>query len=392
MLAAPCLAAPAPVDFEKGARCLFIGHSFFIPVAANFNAIATTNGFTEHEMSAVFRGSVAGAPGAMWDDPATRAEVEAQLATGQIELFGLTSFGALSSSFDDYARWFDLALQYNPDTRFFIGIPWKSNGPSSSADAFEDAIETTAYDQFVVTAQLRSAYPQSTVEYLAYGKTSAVMRNMFDAGTLPDITELVGQGPEALFADGFTGHAGPMMLELCALSWMEHLYGAAPETLASTPWTSDVLAILREVAEFNAPFQELEEHGDVFCLSSTHSGGVRASLTGLGSVRISDNAFRVAVSGAPAETFGLFVLGSAAIDQPLGDGRLCVGGNVTRLNPASSTDVAGNLVREIDLVGPYGAAVQPGLPGVHFQFWFRDVPAGGSGFNLSNGLRVEFTP
>ena len=28
----------------------------------------------------------------------------------------------------------------------------------------------------------------------------------------------------------------------------------------------------------------------------------------------------------------------------------------------------------------------------NFQFWFRDPPAGGSNFNLSDGLKVVFCP
>ena len=37
------------------------------------------------------------------------------------------------------------------------------------------------------------------------------------------------------------------------------------------------------------------------------------------------------------------------------------------------------------------ATIVPGATW-YFQSWFRDTPAGGAGFNLSNGLQVLFTP
>lgn len=270
LLAVPLLAATAApaiagcdVDgpFELGARCLFIGHSFFVPVANAFDAVAGQNDFPLHRMDTVFRGGPAGSPEALWDNAATRVEIETVLATGEVDLFGLTSFSPENSDFDDYARWIDLALRYNPETRFFVGIPWAPGGPSLETEAFDAACEQIALDGFEVVDQLRTAYPGEQIEFVAYGKTASVLKAMFEAGELPDIAGLTPDpangvaASDALFADPLLGHGGPMMLELSALSWMDILYGAGVETLTFNDYQSDVEAIVTQVLGFNDPFQ-----------------------------------------------------------------------------------------------------------------------------------------
>jgi hypothetical protein len=246
---------PCPPVYEDGARCLFAGHSFFVPVALAFDDLAIDNEFSMHEMDSYFRGGAAGSPRALWEDPSSYEAIDAMLATGQVELFGLTSFAAENSRVEDYARWITLALTYNPDTRFFIGTPWVFGGPSLPTEDFEAANDAIGETMFQVVAQLRSDFPDQQIYYLTYGKTASVMKRMFDAGELPDITQLTGPSPDALFVDAVTGHGGPMMLEMSALSWLEVLYGAVLDDLVISPYESDVQAILSEVLEHNQPYQ-----------------------------------------------------------------------------------------------------------------------------------------
>jgi hypothetical protein len=210
-----------------------------------------------HQMDVVFRGGAAGSPRALWEDPTSYQAIEAMLATGQVELFGLTSFAAENSRVEDYTRWITLALTYNPDTRFFIGTPWVFGGPSLPTEEFEAANDAIGETIFQVVAQLRSDFPNQQIYYLAYGKTASVMKRMFDANQLPDITQLTGPGPDALFVDAVMGHGGPMMLEMSALSWLDVLYGAALNDLVISPYESDVQAILTEVHVHNYPYQEV---------------------------------------------------------------------------------------------------------------------------------------
>ena len=258
LLAAAAPAAMAAPDgqtpFDQGARCLFAGHSFFVPVAEAFDDVAAQNVFPQHQIDTVFRGGPAGAPGAMWSDPATRAEIEAILAGG-VDLFGLTTFGGLGSAVEDYALWFDLALVHNPETTFFIGVPWVFGGPSLATEVFDASIEQAAETAFQIVEQLREAYPDHTIHAIAYGKTASVMKGMFEAGTLPDIDQLVGLGPKALFADGLMGHAGPLMLEVASLSWIDVLYGAEVGSLTLDPYQSDIASIAEQVLAYNEPFE-----------------------------------------------------------------------------------------------------------------------------------------
>ena len=237
------------LDRSKGAQCLFAGHSFFCPVALNFDRIARKSDFPEHEMKLVFRGGQSGTAGALWVSPKAKEEIEAVLATGDIELFGLTP--GLTDTAETFQRWFDLALEHNPDTRFFIGIPWAIVGHGMATDRFDKVIDGYAYLAQSVVEKLRERYPDNRIDHLAYGKVAPAMKRRFEADNLPDIDAIVGTGPGALFIDNRLGHAGPMLLELCALTWMKQLYDADLDSLTYGEHESDVPAIIEEVMAFH---------------------------------------------------------------------------------------------------------------------------------------------
>ena len=264
LLVAPVLAAPRfPSEFPDGANALFAGHSFFIPVAASFNVLATGNGYPSHQMDSVFSSGASGSPRQLWENEDKRQLITDKLSSGQVELFGLTSFGEVASTFEDYQRWFDLALTYNPDTTFYIGTPWLFGGPTMETATFDQNIEDVGEIIFDVVVELREAYPDNTIVYLNYGKVASIMKYAYEAGNLPDIKGLVpdpqnGVSPEeALFADSLMGHAGPMMTELCALTWISALYGADLNNLVYTDYQSDVDSIVNEALQFNLPYQHL---------------------------------------------------------------------------------------------------------------------------------------
>jgi hypothetical protein len=250
------------VPFVDGASCLFAGHSFFVPVALNFDLLAQQNGFSAHGMDTVFAGGAAGSPRSLWEDAEKREAITAKLATGLVELFGLTWFGEGLSSFEDYARWFDLALTHNPDTTFFIGQPWMAGGPTVDAATYDQLGENVAQETFQTVLLLREAYPDNPIVFIDYGKTAAVMKLLFEEGSLPDIEGLVPDPQngieldEALFADGVIGHAGPMLQELCALLWLGGLYGADLDAMAYSDYESDVPSILTDLENYNAQFEQ----------------------------------------------------------------------------------------------------------------------------------------
>ena len=92
----------------------------------------------------------------------------------------------------------------------------------------------------------------------------------------------------------------------------------------------------------------------------------------------------------PANTPGIFLYGTDALQLPFGDGYRCVGGEVYRL-PAS-TAINGMLSHPMNFGSlPPNGQIFPGSTW-NFQAWYRDPAAGGSGFNLSNGFAMTFVP
>ena len=131
---------------------------------------------------------------------------------------------------------------------------------------------------------------------------------------------------------------------------------------------------------------------DSGCANSQSSSG--AQLSWSGSTSLVANDLVLSASGSIANAPGLFFVGpivaGGGLGVTLGDGLLCVGGSVTRL--------------DIVISGPGGDASSFGsmssglglLPGDtrFYQWWYRDssaVPCG-TPFNLSNGLEVTFQP
>jgi len=92
----------------------------------------------------------------------------------------------------------------------------------------------------------------------------------------------------------------------------------------------------------------------------------------------------------PPSQFGLFYYGRDQNQVPFGDGWRCVDGQVFRL-PTVQIDATGEATWPFDFTSPPEPAglVEPGETW-RFQFWYRDPAAGGAGFNLSDGLSVNF--
>lgn len=129
------------------------------------------------------------------------------------------------------------------------------------------------------------------------------------------------------------------------------------------------------------------------CVASINTAGMGAFLTAVGSPSLAANDLRLVVDGAPANTLGSFFYGFAPTLQPLGNGALCVAPPHRRIPLFVPTDAAGHAEVQLDLPalsvpnGPGGLA--PGVS-AHFQYWFRDAPAGGSAFNTSTAVLVPF--
>jgi hypothetical protein len=107
---------------------------------------------------------------------------------------------------------------------------------------------------------------------------------------------------------------------------------------------------------------------------------------------VADNFFVLQASNLLSSVPGIFFYGANQIQVPFGNGNRCVGGALFRL-PVVITGINGEVAHLTDLPNPPIAAglINPGSTW-NFQFWVREVPAGGAGFNLTNVLAVAFCP
>ena len=129
-----------------------------------------------------------------------------------------------------------------------------------------------------------------------------------------------------------------------------------------------------------------------YCPGAPNSTGPGATMGYLGSLSVADNALYLISNGASAGSMGLFLYGDNQIAAPLGDGTLCVGSPQFRLGLAM-TDGIGGAILPIDISAPPSAAGQiQAYATWNFQFWFRDLAAGGAGHNLSEGMAITFCP
>jgi len=133
-----------------------------------------------------------------------------------------------------------------------------------------------------------------------------------------------------------------------------------------------------------------------YCDTAPNSTGPGASIDLDGPIGIGNNELVLLATGAVPGELGLFFYGEDAVQLPFGDGFRCVGGATFRLGPPQTVGPDGSDLRPLDFTAPPmdsgPGAVTPGSTW-SFQHWYRDPQGpGGSGFNLSDALRIQFTP
>jgi hypothetical protein len=116
-----------------------------------------------------------------------------------------------------------------------------------------------------------------------------------------------------------------------------------------------------------------------------------AFMDWLGSQFFSQNNFALSTTGVPPGAAGIYFFGPSTTAVPFGNGWFCVGGTITRL-PVVFANFAGVAYYQLDFtMPPVLGVITPGST-QNFQFWFRDPLGGGSNFNTSDGLSVQFCP
>lgn len=262
------------VSFPKGANSLFIGHSFFVPIAQQFDLFATNSGeYPNHNLQTFKRGGELGSPVSLWENHKDEIESIFSAATSSgapIELFGMTA-GAPSDLEQPpielllyYRRWIDLALSYNPNTSIYIGMPWR-DFPADYSDAtvYSSHMQENADYAWPFIKDLRGMYPNTSIFYFDYGSIVGKMRHLFEDDELVGVSTFIKSGGAtkhtSLFIDN-KGHSGTMMLHMTGLSYLNWFYGRSIESNVDS--ASDLLGWNRQnvVDIFSAAGEANEEY------------------------------------------------------------------------------------------------------------------------------------
>jgi hypothetical protein len=129
-----------------------------------------------------------------------------------------------------------------------------------------------------------------------------------------------------------------------------------------------------------------------YCQANPNSTLTPASIGYVGSLVLDDQTFGLTVSGLPTHSasFGMFTYGQTPYNVPFGNGYLCVspfGPGIHRMVPQSLTS---SFLTKSSFDSPAEFASFAAGSSWNFQFWYRDPTAGGSFFNLSDALHVDF--
>jgi hypothetical protein len=213
-----------------GYNTLFMGHSFFAPIARQIPVHMTQLGNGDHSQHVESSPGETGTPIALWEDEDHRNTVQGILNTGEVELFGMTA----NPTMEGYTLWIDYALSKNPNTRIVIGTPWL-DFPADYSDAatYENTIVEGIETKIQVDIDaLRLLYPNTEIINLPYTFAAIELRHMFEAGQLPNITELIGSNAEtSIFSDRKGhGHGNGLLLDLAEFIWLSHIYGINLDT------------------------------------------------------------------------------------------------------------------------------------------------------------------
>ena len=133
---------------------------------------------------------------------------------------------------------------------------------------------------------------------------------------------------------------------------------------------------------------------ETYCQATSNSQGNTASISFSGSLVLAQHSFSLGVTGhtVHAASFGMFTYGTQPTNVPFGNGYLCISPfapGIYRMPTQALTQPT--IVLAMEDAAAQFAQLTPGSSW-YFQFWYRDPDAGGSNFNLSNGLHVVFSP
>lgn len=247
---------------DQGFQSLFIGHSFFKPFADGMSNYTAAAGIPGHSQTVIFSGGATGAPQALWENAAKRAQIQGVLDSGEVELFGMTFHPSYPST-EGYENWIDYALAKNPNTRIFLALPWLTD-PANYDAATYASTWAGAHGGFWLdfVDSIRALYPGVDIFSLPYGQSAGELRLLFADNNLPDTQHLIGSASNSIFTDSL-GHPGNILRDLGRLVWVSAIYDVDLSTYSYGPsYTTDLNAIAASILAGHDPAYSAAYHID----------------------------------------------------------------------------------------------------------------------------------
>jgi hypothetical protein len=130
--------------------------------------------------------------------------------------------------------------------------------------------------------------------------------------------------------------------------------------------------------------------GTPYCTSTKNSTGERAHVRAFGSPVVADDDLTLVATDLPPGKAAVFLFGAAKAQTPFGDGSLCIAPPLMRIPPSVAAGLDGTATLALELKqAPLAGQVVPGTTW-NFQLVFRDKTGGPAGFNLTDGLSIDF--
>ncbi|MBA63445.1 MAG: hypothetical protein CMJ76_13890 [Planctomycetaceae bacterium] len=212
----------------QGYKSLFIGHSFFVPMARGMTVHAHRAGFKEHQQLVFFEGGDRGTPGYFWENSRHSGNIQKALRSGEIELFGMTwtGVGRGKGTFEHFKLWVDYAITYNPKTTFCLAMPWGRFPARYKIDHFTQEMEKATNDFYRIIDRLRDTYPENEFFCINYGRGALELKKLHHAKKLTAVdgqTKSRDKGTSGIFTDAL-GHPDKILIELGQLIWLGTIY------------------------------------------------------------------------------------------------------------------------------------------------------------------------
>lgn len=245
--------APTFKRTSTGFNSLFIGHSFFIPIANTMPLHTEIAGVSYHTQETVFSGGSGGAPEALWNDQSKSEEIRAVLDAGGVDFFAMT-YHPDYPELTGYTNWIDYALEQNSDAHIAIGLPWTPGPENYDSVGYRSYFEEFHAATFhPLIDELRALYPNTDIYCIPYGAGAVELRDLYSAGTLDDVEALVSDSVDSIYNDSL-GHADDILYSVVELVWLNAIYGVDLSTYSYDPgYITDVKAIAEKVMDEHDP-------------------------------------------------------------------------------------------------------------------------------------------